>query len=96
VPNEVTTNGHMFYVLARNPAERAALIAHLKAQGIHAVFHYVPLHSSPAGRRFGRASGELAVTDDVASRLVRLPLYYELSESGVAQVVDAVRAFFAE
>jgi dTDP-4-amino-4,6-dideoxygalactose transaminase len=96
LPKEVTTNGHMFYVLAQSPAERAALIAHLKAQGIYAVFHYVPLHSSPAGRRFGRATGELAVTDDVASRLVRLPLYHELAESGVEQVVDAVRAYFAK
>jgi dTDP-4-amino-4,6-dideoxygalactose transaminase len=95
-PDGVTANGHMFYVLARDLAERTALIEHLKACGIYAVFHYVPLHSSVAGRRFGRATGELAVTDDVSNRLVRLPLYYGLEENDVAQVVDAVKAFFAE
>jgi dTDP-4-amino-4,6-dideoxygalactose transaminase len=93
-PAGVTVNGHMFYVLARDLAERTALIRHLKACGIYAVFHYVPLHSSPAGRRFGRAAAELAVTDDVSSRLVRLPLYYGLTESEVGQVVEAVEAFF--
>jgi len=95
-PPEATSNGHMFYVLAGSLAERTALIEHLKARGIYAVFHYVPLHSSPAGRRFGRVAGELAVTDDVASRLVRLPLYYELTERDVGEVVGAVRAFFGE
>jgi dTDP-4-amino-4,6-dideoxygalactose transaminase len=95
-PDEVTANGHMFYVLARDLAERTALIQHLKARGIYAVFHYVPLHTSPAGHRFGRASGALAVTDDVASRLIRLPLYYELTTREVEQIVDAVKAFFAD
>jgi dTDP-4-amino-4,6-dideoxygalactose transaminase len=95
-PDAALANGHMFYVLARDLAERTALIQHLKARGIYAVFHYVPLHSSPAGLRFGRASGTLVVTDDVASRLVRLPLYYELTESEVGEVVDAVKAFFVE
>jgi len=93
-PDGIDPNGHMFYVLARDLAERTALIEHLKARGVYAVFHYVPLHSSPAGRRFGRAAGELAVTDEVSSRLVRLPLYYELAESSVEQVVDAVKAYF--
>jgi len=93
-PDGINPNGHMFYVLTRDLVERTALIEHLRARGIYAVFHYVPLHSSPAGRRFGRASGELAVTDEVSSRLVRLPLYYELTESDVEQVVDAVKAFF--
>jgi dTDP-4-amino-4,6-dideoxygalactose transaminase len=94
-PAGTTVNGHMFYVLARNLAERTALIAHLKSQGVHAVFHYVPLHSSPAGRRFGRAEGHLSVTDDIAARLVRLPLYYELSADDVDHVVAAVRSFYA-
>jgi dTDP-4-amino-4,6-dideoxygalactose transaminase len=94
-PATTTPNGHMFYILARSLAERTALIAHLKSHGVHAVFHYVPLHSSPAGRRFGRAAGELPVTDDVASRLVRLPLYYELSAGEIDHAVGAVREFFA-
>jgi len=94
VPAHITPNGHMFYVLARSLAERTALIAHLKSEGVHAVFHYVPLHSSPAGRRFGRAAGPLPVTDDVAARLVRLPLYYELTPDEIGHVVAAIRGFF--
>jgi len=94
-PAETVSNGHMFYVLARSLAERSALIEHLKSQGVHAVFHYVPLHSSPAGRRFGRAAGGLPVTDDIAGRLVRLPLYYELSPDEIDHVVGAIRGFFA-
>jgi len=93
-PTGITPNGHMFYVLARSLAERTALIAHLKAAGVHAVFHYVPLHSSPAGREFGRAAGELPITDDVAARLLRLPLYYELTQEEIGHVVAAIKAFF--
>jgi dTDP-4-amino-4,6-dideoxygalactose transaminase len=87
-------NGHMFHVLLKDVATRSALIAHLKARGIHAVFHYVPLHSSPAGRRFGRASGAMTMTDDVASRLLRLPLYFELDEGTVRRIAAAIRGFF--
>jgi dTDP-4-amino-4,6-dideoxygalactose transaminase len=93
-PPATAGNGHMFYVLAENLAARAALIAHLKASGVHAVFHYVPLHSSPAGLKFGRSAGAMTVTDDAAGRLVRLPLYYELEDSDVARVVAAIAAFF--
>ncbi|MBI2297086.1 MAG: dTDP-4-amino-4,6-dideoxygalactose transaminase [Betaproteobacteria bacterium] len=93
-PTGVTANGHMFYILLGDPSARAALIAHLKSRGIHAVFHYVPLHSSPAGRRFGRVSGPMAVTDDVSNRLLRLPLYFGLEEPDVAKVVSAVAEFF--
>jgi len=93
-PVDTTANGHMFYVLARSVTERTALIEHLKSRGVHAVFHYVPLHSSPAGRRFGRAAGDLPVTDDVAGRLVRLPLFYELSADQIDHIVAAVRSFF--
>ncbi len=94
-PAGTSANGHMFYVLARSLAERTALIAHLKSRGVHAVFHYVPLHSSPAGRRFGRAAGHLPVTDDIAGRLVRLPLYFELSASEIDHIISAVRSFFS-
>jgi dTDP-4-amino-4,6-dideoxygalactose transaminase len=93
-PAGVTGNGHMFYVLLADLAARTRLIAHLKARGIHSVFHYVPLHSSPAGRRFGRAAGPMTVTDDVSDRLLRLPLYYDLSESEVAAIVAAIADFF--
>ncbi len=87
-------NGHMFYVLLPDAATRAALIRHLKSNGIHAVFHYVPLHSSPAGRKFGRAGGSMAVTDDISERLLRLPLYFELGEDDLMQIIRAIETFF--
>jgi dTDP-4-amino-4,6-dideoxygalactose transaminase len=93
-PAGVTPNGHMFYLLVKDLATRSRLIAHLKARGIHSVFHYVPLHSSPAGRKFGRAAGPMAVTDDVSARLLRLPLYHDLTESEVADIVAAIAEFF--
>ena len=93
-PAGVTGNGHMFYVLLKDLATRSRLIAHLKPRGIHSVFHYVPLHSAPAGRKFGRAAGSMAVTDDVSERLLRLPLYYELSESEVAGISAAIAEYF--
>ncbi|MGE4109613.1 MAG: dTDP-4-amino-4,6-dideoxygalactose transaminase [Burkholderiales bacterium] len=93
-PAGISGNGHMFYLLTRDTAARAALLAHLKAAGVHAVFHYVPLHASPAGRRFGRAAGVLPVTDDLADRLVRLPLYYGLGEDEARRIAAAVRKFF--
>ena len=93
-PPGTSANGHMFYLLAENLAARTRLIDHLKARGVHAVFHYVPLHSSPAGLRFGRAADGMTVTDDVAGRLVRLPLYYGLEDSELACVVAAIRECF--
>lgn len=93
-PEGVTGNGHMFYLFTRTAAERAPLLAHLKAAGVHAVFHYVPLHSSPAGRCFGRAYGTLAVTDDLAERLVRLPLYFNLGDDEARAIAGQVRGFF--
>ena len=65
----------MFYLLLRDLEHRTAFIARLRENEIMAVFHYIPLHSAPAGLRFGRASGELPVTDDISERLVRLPLW---------------------
>ena len=94
-PAGVKANGHLFYILLQDTECRARLIAHLKSRGFHSVFHYVPLHSAPAGRRFGRADGPLPVTDDVAARLLRLPLYYELTEDQVAGIVAEIHAFFA-
>jgi dTDP-4-amino-4,6-dideoxygalactose transaminase len=87
-------NGHLFYLFADTMATRLALAAHLKAQGIASVSHYVPLHSSPAGRKWGRASGELKVTDSVSDRLLRLPVFYGMTDAQVDAVVDAVRGFF--
>ena len=94
-PEGVEGNGHLFYILLKDLATRSSLIAHLKARGIHSVFHYVPLHSAPAGRKFGRAAGPMPVTDDIAARLLRLPLYYGLAEEQVAAIATEIHAFFA-
>lgn len=88
------SNGHMFYILLDSLATRTSLIAHLKAHGIHPVFHYVPLHSSPAGREYGRMSGSMRVTDDVSERLLRLPLHYEMDDADVARISAVIRDFF--
>jgi dTDP-4-amino-4,6-dideoxygalactose transaminase len=73
----------MYYVLLPDLDSRTALIAALAAQNIQSVFHYVPLHSSPAGRRYGRAAGPLPVTEDLSDRLLRLPLWLGLEEHQV-------------
>jgi dTDP-4-amino-4,6-dideoxygalactose transaminase len=83
-------NAHLYYLLLPTNAQRDAFIKQLAARQVQAVFHYVPLHSSPAGRQLGRAHGSLAVTDDVAGRLVRLPLWIDMRPEDVANVVRAV------
>jgi dTDP-4-amino-4,6-dideoxygalactose transaminase len=90
VPDGCSHSGHLYYLLMPSGEARDDLIAALKDEGVHAVFHYVPLHDSPAGRRLGRASGELPVTSDVSERLLRLPLWAGLGDEGVATVIDAV------
>jgi dTDP-4-amino-4,6-dideoxygalactose transaminase len=92
VPDDCEHNAHIFYLLLGGRAERDALIAALAAAGVQAVFHYVPLHSSPAGRRLGRAAGLLPATDAVSERIVRLPLWPGLGEARTARVIDAVHA----
>jgi dTDP-4-amino-4,6-dideoxygalactose transaminase len=87
-----TGNGHMFYLLMRDIEDRDGFIAHMRAAGILAPFHYVPLHSAPAGRRLARAHGELPVTDDVSARLVRLPMFWGLGD-GIDEVIAAARAW---
>ena len=91
VPAHCVHNAHMYYVLLPDLAERTRFIARLREAGIHTVFHYIPLHSAPAGRRFARAHGELKVTDDVADRLVRLPMWsgLEVMQTDVIQRVLA-------
>ena len=96
LPNfDAESNGHMYYLIVDSLATRTSLIAHLKAQGIHPVFHYVPLHTSPAGLKYGRSCGSLSVTDDIAERLLRLPLYYEMSDTEIARVTTAIKNFFS-
>ena len=91
VPDHVMHNGHLYYLLVPSARRRAAVLERLRALGVHALFHYVPLHSAPAGRRYGRVHGEeLPVTDDIAARLIRLPMHYALGEAELDTVVAAV------
>jgi dTDP-4-amino-4,6-dideoxygalactose transaminase len=90
VPPDVVSNAHIYFVLAPDADARDVLLDALRSAGIGAVFHYVPLHSSAAGRRYGRVHGSLAVTDDAAARLVRLPLWPGMTEAHAEAVVDAV------
>jgi len=94
VPPHCEHNAHMFYLLLRDLDERSRLIAHLRRRGILAVFHYVPLHSSPMGLTVGRTAGPLPVTDDLAARILRLPCYFELDEAAQDEVIAAIFAFF--
>ncbi|MDO9010994.1 MAG: dTDP-4-amino-4,6-dideoxygalactose transaminase [Gallionella sp.] len=88
------SNGHLFYILLDSLATRSKLIAHLKAQGINPVFHYVPLHSSPAGRRYGREGSRMQVTDELSERLLRLPLFYEMDNEDIMQICSVIKQFF--
>lgn len=92
--NESYNNGHIFFILTNTAEERIKLISRLKDHEIFAIFHYVPLHSSPAGRRYGRFNDELRITDSVSERVLRLPLHYEMTEDEVRRVVGLITAFY--
>ena len=85
----------MYYLLLPDLDSRSRLIGELKESGIHAVFHYVPLHTSDAGRRYGRQAGDLTVTEDASDRLVRLPLWPGMTDEDVERVIDAVESSVA-
>ena len=95
VPEECRHNAHMFYIKVKDLQERSALIAYLKERGINATFHYIPLHTSPAGKLLGRFCGEDVYTTRESERLIRLPMYYGLQEAEVKQVIQAVQSFWA-
>jgi dTDP-4-amino-4,6-dideoxygalactose transaminase len=94
VESERECNGHIFYVITRNLEERTRIIAYLKQKGINTVFHYIPLHSSPAGMKYGRTSGDMIVTNEMSDRIIRLPLFYEINEADVEKVVGGLVDFF--
>lgn len=87
IPQECTHNAHMYYILLSTNIDRQSVIDQLKASGIHSVFHYVPLHTSPAGKRFSRHIGELSVTQKTSNQLLRLPLWIGLSEAQQEYIV---------
>ncbi len=90
VPEHCAHNGHLYYLLLPDQAGRDRMIEELRAESIAALFHYVPLHSSAAGRRFGRAYGDLANTVEASERVLRLPLWVGMGETEIERVVAAV------
>ena len=96
IPDGCVHNAHMYYIKCKDLAERTALISFLKERDILAVFHYVPLHSAPAGERFGRFDGEDRYTTAESDRLLRLPMYYGLTAEDRGRVIAAVKEFFGE
>ena len=94
IPRECEHNAHMYYIKTKSLDERTKLINYLKENGIQAVFHYVPLHTSSAGKKFGKFVGEDRYTTVESEKLVRLPLYYNLSEDDVKKVVETVKDFY--
>ena len=90
IPAECTHNGHLFYVVLPGGADRAAVLQGLAVRGVHSVFHYVPLHEAPAGRRFGRVATPMTVTEDVSRRLIRLPLWAGMEPEMAVTVVNAL------
>lgn len=95
VPEGCVHNGHMFYIKTRDIEERTAFIAFMKENGFHTVFHYVPLHSAPAGLKFGRFHGEDEYTTKESDRLVRLPMYFDLELEQVDEICHKVKEFYA-
>ena len=96
VPEHCGHNAHMFYLKAKDLEERTELIAYLKAREIQSVFHYIPLHSAPAGIKYGRFAGEDKYTTKESERLLRLPLYYGLTDEDSDRVITAVKEFYTK
>ena len=94
IPAECKQNAHMFYLKAKDLEERTALISFLKKNDILAVFHYIPLHGATAGKKFGRFHGEDVYTTKESDRLLRLPMYYNLTDADIQKVIDTVIKFY--
>lgn len=90
IPGDCRHNAHMYYILLNSLEKRSMLIENLKEHGVNVVFHYVPLHSSPAGKRFGQVHGSMSVTQDMSDRLARLPLWIGLSGDQQEKIVDVL------
>ena len=90
IPDHCAHNAHLYYVLVDESIERSAVLARMNELGVQGIFHYVPLHSSPAGERFGRIATTMERTDDLSERLIRLPLWLEMTTDDIDAVIDAV------
>jgi dTDP-4-amino-4,6-dideoxygalactose transaminase len=93
VPAHCEQTYHMFYILFPDLEKRQAAIAHLKERGIQAVFHYLPLHLSPMGEKYGGKAGDCPVTEQVSDQLLRLPFYTNMTEEDQMRVIEALREF---
>lgn len=94
IPPHCQHNGHMFWIKLKELEERTKFIAYMHDKSVHCVFHYVPLHSAPAGKKYCRFHGDDTYTTSESERLVRLPLYYGLTQKDLEYVIDAVKKFF--
>ncbi len=94
IPEHCVHNAHMFYIKVKDIDERTNLISYMKEKDILAVFHYIPLHSAPAGLKFGRFYGEDKYTTKESERLIRLPMYYGLKENEVNYICDVIKSYF--
>ena len=93
-PPEAQHNAHMFFLVLEDADTRSRLLTHLRESGIHAVFHYIPLHSSPMGQRYGYCAGDLPITESISERILRLPFFYELSRAEQDEVILGIERFF--
>jgi dTDP-4-amino-4,6-dideoxygalactose transaminase len=96
IPKYCRSNSHMFYVVFNSLKERNAFILHLKENDIMAVFHYVPLHSSPAGKQYGKTPFSMDVTNKISDTIVRMPLYFELSDDNLGKIFKCVKDFMKQ
>lgn len=96
IPNHCEHNAHMYYILFNDLSSRTNFINMMKKNDILSVFHYIPLHSSPAGQKYGRIGSDMHVTNKISDTLVRLPMFYELSNSNLIKICDVIANFFKE
>jgi dTDP-4-amino-4,6-dideoxygalactose transaminase len=96
VPEECKHNGHLYYLIVDSREMRDKMLDWLNRRGVGAVFHYVPLHSSQAGRKFGKTLGQLPNTDRAGYRLIRLPLWPDMPDAIVDRVIREVKSFFKD
>ena len=94
VPSDIEHNGHMFYIKVKDLDERVRLQRFLRENGVESVFHYIPLHSSDEGLKVGRFVGEDKYTTKESERLLRLPMYYKLTEEDIDYVCDKIKEFY--
>ena len=95
IPPECTHNAHMFYIKVKDYEERTKMLAYLKENGVGAVFHYVPLHSAPAGQKFGRFHGEDKYTTKESERIIRLPMFYGLKDEQIIYISEVIKKYFS-